>query len=154
MSFTNMLGDVIINEFEMRVGRNSDKAMLIEFNTKVDWDKEEGYRYTDLLIYAPSNYVQVWARDRWNVCPLEDMEYDEPAMDMVPKPGKDYVQGETEWRMLTDHDCAWREDGIRRFLRVYRAELMRFATIGLHDWYKIVPPPAGMDRSNRGLRCA
>jgi hypothetical protein len=114
--------------------KNADpKAMHIRFSVHIDHEKEEGYRYLDLVIYAPMNYVQVWARDAWNVIPIEDLDYDDDGEGAV-KNGKAYSEGASEWRLLADHDSCWR-DGVRGLIRKYQPKL---ATFSGSDWFNIV----------------
>lgn len=145
-----MLADIICQTFEKAPGRNQDlpcysmggppeitskQAMLIEMDIHIDSEKEEGYRHIDLLLYAPSNYVQVWTRERWDVIPLEDLEYDDDG-DSYVKKGKDYTKGETEWTMLSDHDSCWR-DAVQKLIFDNRHKLASFDGIG--SWYKVIP---------------
>lgn len=72
----NMVADIICKTFTTVVGKfqakaAEPKALMVSFSTRLDYDKEEGYRQVDLLIYGPLNYVQVWTRSRWTVIPLE-----------------------------------------------------------------------------------
>lgn len=146
----NMLTDVICQQFEKAPGRNQQnpwekkpdvcQALLIPFNASIDYDNEDGFRHVDILLYALTNYVQVWMRKRWDVIKLEDME-DAGGDDdeMVPKKGKDYTKGSSEWELVTDHDSCWR-DGIRNILDKNRKDISGFDNIS-GEWYKIIPVP-------------
>lgn len=133
-----MLAETICDQFEKSPGRHSDKAMLIEFRKSIDYNREEGYRRSEMMIYAPTNYVQVWVRDCWNVIPLADMTDEDDA---VPLPGKGYVRGSSEWTILSDHDSCWRDDGVRRYIYQNADELQGFGTLRLNSWYEIINPP-------------
>jgi hypothetical protein len=67
------------------------------------------------------------------VVAIEDLEDEE---DGGLKPGKDYVEGGTEWRMLASHDSCW-SDAVERIFRDKR--LLTFSGPS-EDWYKIVKP--------------
>lgn len=112
-------------------------AMKIVFKTTIDHRIEEGYRYLELVIYAPMNYVQVWTRTTWNVIPIEDLEDDNTGSgDTRVKVGKDYQTGESAWRKVADHDSCWR-DSVRDLLREYEHSIQVFE--GGEDWYTVVP---------------
>lgn len=135
----SLLSDVICQTFMKAVGKWQTKnpvenAMKIAFKTGIDHDKEEGYRYLELVIYGPLNYVQVWTRTSWNVIPLEDLEYDAEQDDHYVKKGKDYQAGASEWKKIADHDSGWRE-GVRELLRENERNIHVFSGL---DWYETV----------------
>lgn len=135
----NIIADIICDTFERHVGRNQcnkpePKAMLIDFRVHVDHSKEDGYRHAQLIIYGHTNYVQVWKKETWDVIPIEDLEDED---DGGPKPGKDYVKGETEWKLMSEHDSCWRSDGVQRFLWDIRDKVSILSRIG--QWYEIIP---------------
>jgi len=147
----NLLSDIICTEVD-RVfpDRFSDKAMLIEFGISLDYDKEEGYRSLELMIFPNSRYVQVWTRETWNVISLTDLTNEGDA---VPLPGKDYVEGATEWKLLSDHDSCWRSDGVQRFVYENQDKFNVFRGSGFRGWYQIVTPPdnlAELKKKQRG----
>lgn len=135
-----LLADVICRTFLKDVGKwqaksaPNEKAMRIVFKTGIDHDKEEGYRFLELVVYGPMNYVQVWTRTSWNVIPLADME-DGDDGEMFVKKGKAYQEGASEWKLIADHDSGWR-DGVRDLLRENESNLHVFDRLG--DWYGIV----------------
>lgn len=132
---TNLLSNVICETFLKEYGRNNlGQAMMVTFSVSIDYDKEHGYRYLDLLIYAPSNYVQVWARDRSDVIPLDDMDYDDSEDESYPREGKDYVKTTGEWRLMSDHSSCWTEDGVSRIINQYSDRLQTFAS--LRSWHE------------------
>ena len=139
---TTLLTTVICQTFLKEAGKfqNGDqglkKAMVVSFSTRVDYDKEEGYRQIDLVLYAPANYVGVYERRRWTVIPLDDLEYDEEAGESFVKPGKSYVNGGTEWKLICYHDSCWRTDGVHDFLNRYADDINTFD--GAREWFKIV----------------
>lgn len=136
MGFSNVLETIIVDTFENRVGRmHNDRAMLVNFRLNIDYEKEEGYRYLDVLIYAPTNYVKVYTRERWTVIAVDDMETDEMG-EFVPKEGKEYSEGESEWKRWSDHDSGWRSDGIGRILSQYHDRISMVDSFP--QWYRVV----------------
>lgn len=138
----NLVSDMIACTFLEKVDKhNEKKALLISFRKRIDYTKEEGYRYLDLLIYAPHSYVKVLVRERWVVIPLTDLE--ESGSKMTPKADKDYVRGASGWTKVCSHDSGWTE-GIENTLKKYEQEIVlpwitSFATLG--SFYEIVDPP-------------
>lgn len=142
MSLAYLLGTAICRTFERVAGKwqskkPEPKAFVVEFSTSIDHDKEEGYRYVDLVIYAECNYVNVYARERWNVIPLEDLEYNEEEDDTYVKPGKDYVEGSSPWTLLCSHDSGW-TSAVQEFLSQNARKLQTFGAS--EDFYKLVDP--------------
>ncbi len=130
MSLIHLLTTVIRTTFLSEVGKNQKsqravKGMLLSFKL-APRGEEEGYRYLDVLLYAPANYVGVYRRERWDVIPEADLDED------GPKPGKDYVKGESPWELLSCHDSGWTE-GVERVLRDGRISTWEWA-----DWYRVV----------------
>jgi hypothetical protein len=126
----NLLVSVLRQTFEEKVGKfqvkqEQPKALLTNFRLTVDTDVEDGYRYLEVAIYAPCNYVQVWVREAWTVIPVEDLDYDDDG-DATLKPGTDYDEGYTDWFLVADHDSGWTE-GISRILRQYQNRITTFA---------------------------
>ena len=131
---TNILSDIICQTYLEQVGKfNRDKALTVSFSVGIDYDTEEGYRQEELLVYGPSNYVQVWVRNRWNVIKLEDLEYDDDGDGSI-KPGKSYSTGASDWVMIGDHDSCWR-DAVRNFIDKHKNKLNSFST---SKWYEVV----------------
>lgn len=142
----------VSDPFKLEPGQNSTQAMLVRFSARIDYDKEHGYRQKEMMIYGPSNYVQVWERDCWDVIPLEDMEEDPDDSDeMVPRKGKDYVKGQTEWKLLSDHDSCWRE-GVQQFLSRNRAVITGLNGLPQRGWYYLEDPPANLSELKRKQR--
>ena len=138
---SNLLSDIVCQEFMSRVGKNQarqaePKAMLISFTLSPKSD-EEGYRYLDLLIYGPMNYVGVFVRERWNVIPVADLVGEDG--DERPAPGKGYQKGSSEWVKVCYHDSGWR-DGVRQVLYEHGDRLNTFS--GISSWYETITPPA------------
>jgi hypothetical protein len=135
----NIVADIISQTFSKEPGKHQAKsekpqAFVVSFSTRLDYNKEEGYRYLDLVLYAPHNYVQVWVRSSWNVIALEDLNDDGEGL----KPGKDYTEGESQWECIGDHDSGWRES-VREFLYKNRAEILGFSSAAVFgEWYKVV----------------
>jgi len=98
MSLQHLLAEALCATFTSMCGKwqakkPSPKAFVVSFKTSINSDKEEGHRYVDLALYASHNYVNVYSRERWNTIPLEDMEWDEEAQEMMPSKGKGYTKG-------------------------------------------------------------
>lgn len=135
--YSQMLTDVIGLTFKEKVGKgNTEKALKISMHTKVDHDKEDGYRYLDLVVYGPCNYVGVYIRERWCVIPLEDLE-DTDDGDTEVKPGKDYNEGQSEWTKICYHDSGWRS-AISDLLFKKRDDIRSFAG---NDFYEVIDVP-------------
>lgn len=98
------------------------QVFQVGFRLSTDFAVEEGYRHLEVAFWAPQNYVQVLVRETWNVIPLEDLEYNEEEDESFPKPGKDYVEGASAWRLVADHDSGWRE-GLVRILQEYEKKI-------------------------------
>lgn len=112
MNYNRMVSSIIINTYGTEVGRwgghgeptppgTPQKALLVEFRASIDYDKEDGYRYIDLLLYADANYTGVYVQERWDVWSVQD----ETAAE----------KGKSEWQCLSYHDSCWTE-GVERFL--------------------------------------
>lgn len=134
--FENLIRDIVTDEFMARVGKNEPgRAFKIEFKTRIDYDSEEGYRYLELLVWAPTNYVAVLARRRWNVIARAAMEWNAGEGEDLPKKGTGYSDGESDWVLLSHHDSGWR-GGVDRFFRDHGGEIVTFA--GLGRWAEVV----------------
>lgn len=112
---------------------------VVGFSIPVDYAREDGYRNVDLGLYAACNYVSVYIRERWDVIPLEDLEDEE---DGGPKPGKDYVEGSSGWKLVGSHDSGWR-GMVEEFLGKY--QVGTFDTLG-SEFYTLVDPVDLPDR--------
>lgn len=119
-----LLSTVIQQAFEDEVGKDKkEMAFLVSFKLTLNHEAhEEGYRFMDLLLYAPNNYVQVWVRERWD---LEEG-------DTVPH------KNEMKWALASHHDSVWRE-AISQILWQYERQIMVFSRRNLGRWYEIVP---------------
>ncbi len=133
---------MIAQTFEEKAGKwqvhakdSKAKAVRFTFSLKIDYSKENGYRYLELLIYAPMNYVGVFVRERWNVIALEDLtDEDDPEI----KPGKDYTSGGQEWKLVVSHDSGWRS-GIDNVIREYSAKITGFSG---SSFYEVIDVPS------------
>lgn len=104
MSTDYMLMQLIDHAFEKEAGRLQCKkpgpervGLSLTVSLNCDWEKEEGYRHADLVIYAYTNYVQVYSRTRANVAPIdEDGEMGE------------YEESATPWELKCCHDSCYR----------------------------------------------
>ena len=145
MAYGSMLSDILCETFLKFPGkrqRDSDNplGMLVTFRTPTHHEVEEGYRFLDLFIYAPLNYVQVWTRHRSDIILLSDME--EEDGEMVPKRGKRYKNTEEPWMLIADHDSVWR-DMVRGFLQKEEKNINGFS--GPSPWHHSVPPFEGIE---------
>lgn len=139
----NILSDVICSTFMTACGKNQcvkpegeRKAFKMEFNVSIDHEKEEGYRWLEVVIYGPMNYVGVWVREVSNVISMDDMEYDEAEEEYYPKEGKNYIKSKTPWVQVTYHDSGWR-NGVKRLLTEKDPFI---SNIHGSDWFKLVDP--------------
>lgn len=143
-----MLTDVLVDTFEEHVGKWQEKkpeadrrALKVTFRTRIDYDKEEGYRYMDLVVYAAFNYVSVYVRERWTVLDINDISDElDPSGENQIEEGKDYVDGSTEWRQIAHHDSGWRS-AISSFLFENRGAITGFDRSGA-KFYQVVTLPA------------
>jgi hypothetical protein len=141
----DLVAYMLAQTFEEKVGKfqKDGHSLLVTFRTRIDFDKEEGYRYLDLLLYGPLNYVGVYARERWNVISPDDLAYGDDGECIGIKPGKDYDEGAEEWRRYWYHDSTWR-DGIRDVLQKYRDRITSFSG---GTFYKVVEAPAELEHA-------
>lgn len=131
---SKIIRDTFLKEVgKFQGGKPEPKAMLLSFSMPTQ-KGEEGYRHSELLIYAPANYVAVFEREGWNVIQESDLEYDEESGEDVIKEGCDYNKGSSPWVLLSYHDSCW-SDAIEGFFRKCKDSVA-----GFHgsDWYKIV----------------
>jgi len=132
----NIVTSIICDEFEKKIGKwqaNQEKpvAMQLTFALSTDYDIEEGYRYLDILIYGHANYVTVAAKERWNVIPIVDFEYDESGEPHIKAESKGYRKGDTGWKLVSHHDSCWR-DGVNRLMN----ERITSISWLFEGWYK------------------
>lgn len=157
MSLQHLLSSIIQDTFRKEVGKDQarqthrdgqtipehlqgmgqGKALKVRFKTDINYDTEEGYRFVDLVIYAPLNYVQVWVKRSWDVIPSDDLEFDEATQDTFVKKGKDYDKGSDPWERIANHDSCW-GDGVDRVLRGEFGKLNTLDNIFSDHWYEIV----------------
>jgi len=142
----SLVTKVLVQTFEEKAGKwqthakdGKPKAVRFTFSLRIDHATESGYRYLDLIIYAPMNYVGVYARERWCVIPLEDLTDDD---DPEIKPGKDYNEGAAEWKCHAYHDSGWRTDGIDGILREYAQKIIGFSG---PSFYEVIEVPAEIE---------
>ena len=142
----DIVADIISQTFSKTPGKNqaksgTPKAFVVSLSTRLDYSTEEGYRYLDLVLYAPYNYVQVWVRRRWTVVAIDDLNDDGEGL----KPGKDYTEGASEWTCIGDHDSGWRE-AVRDILYKNRTDISGLSSgSAFGEWYSVV------DASTLGL---
>lgn len=118
-------------EREFRHKQEKDKyiAMKISFSIPIDYKKEEGYRYLELLVMW-EGYVGVFLREGYNVVPIEGVDFGKDSL----KKGYEYKEGVTDWKCLSCHDSCWRGDGIERFVFENRERLNSIRQ--LFNWYE------------------
>jgi len=135
MSFLSVVDSIICIEFEKNIGKNQlrredkkQEGMLIQFNLNTDWHVEEGYRWIDILIYAPYNYVAVIVREKWNL--ISPKWVGENGL----RKGREYIEGKTDWKLASYHDSCWRTDGVHSTLWSNRDKINCLAS-AFSDWY-------------------
>ena len=137
-----LLQQVIEFEFARHVGRPETPQQMMLVRVKVPVPGGfEGYAQKTLVIYAPSNYVQVWSRQEWDMVPSEGLlDNEEEGL----KEG--YVKGSTPWTKLAHHDSCWRE-GVREFTQSLENALSFHESFWSKSWYVMVsvPEEARMD---------
>ena len=122
--------------FPKYLGFPLSEAMLLKVDLSINHDKESGYRWREILIFGPMNYIGVWMRDCWNVIPLEDLQWDEEQQDDVIKPGRNYKAGNSEWQCLSYHDSCW-GDAINRLFSNTSGEIQSLRIpLGHEGWYE------------------
>jgi len=131
----NIVSNIICTTFENEVKRWQTKnekqfAMMVSFSLSLDYDKEEGYRHLDILIYGPMNYVGVLVRERWTIIPIDELDGEDSL-----KPGCDYREGDSGWLFASYHDSCWTSDGVQRTIYKNRDRINCLST-GLGEWYK------------------
>lgn len=107
-------------------------AMKVSFSLSLDYDKEEGYRNLDILIFAPANYVGVLVRERWTIIPVDELEGEDGL-----KPGCDYREGDSGWLFASYHDSCWTSDGVARTIHKNRDRINTLSA-GIGKWYEPV----------------
>lgn len=129
----NIVSNIITTTFDNDVKRWQTKnekqmAMMISFSLSLDYDKEEGYRHLDILIYGPMNYVGVLVRERWTIIPVDEVEEDSL------KPGCEYREGQTPWMLASYHDSCWTSDGVQSTIWKNRERINCLST-GFGKWF-------------------
>lgn len=115
---TSVISRLIQDEFEANIEKGSEIGMAFTLDLHIDYDREEdGYRYVDVLMFAPANYVKILARERWTV---------------IPTGGDDYVEGETPWFKVGDHDSCWR-DSLTQIFQTYGNDIITLRQSRLRD---------------------
>jgi hypothetical protein len=131
-----IVSTIISSTFETEFGKWQlrkpvQHAMQITFRTSIDYDTEDGYRFLDILIYAPANYVGVLARHRWTVIPIDELEGDDGL-----KKGCEYRIGDSGWRLASYHDTCWTSD-VGSILRLNERNINAIDT-NYPNWYSRV----------------
>ena len=140
MSLLNILTTTICSTFVDVCGKwqsrkTEQKAFVMEFSLTLDYDKEEGYRTLEVVLYASHNYVNVYTRETWDVIPLEDLEYNEEDDESYVKKGKDYQKGKSPWTLVVSHDSGW-TSGVGEILQDRRINTLK----SVAAFYKLVDP--------------
>lgn len=139
MHYTQILSNIICSTVEKEIERHSYKALEITFRARIDYDREDGYRFVDLLIYRPTNYTKVYCRSRWDIITSDDLIY-EDGESFIKAGSKGYQKGETGWALLADHDSGWRMDGVERFINS-NADVVTGLDSSFTNWYKVLDRP-------------
>ena len=149
----NILSNIICDTFRVEVGKGQqfkthvdgltvpercplEKALRVKFKAVTDFDVEEGYRWVDVVIYGPQNYVQVWVRKSWDVISNDDLVYGDDGECRIKKGSPGYQKGESPWEKIADHDSCW-TDGVDRLLRGDHGKLVGLQSQD-HRWYEII----------------
>jgi len=132
----NIISNIICTTFENEVKRGQVKnekqfALFMSFCLSIDYDKEEGYRHLDFLIYGPLNYVGVLVRERWVVIPNDEVSDDGDGL----KPGCDYRKGDSGWLLASYHDSCWTSDGVQSTIYKNRERIKTLST-NFKNWYE------------------
>lgn len=143
----HILSTIICDTFERQVGRwqqknKARKALKIRFRLNIDYDIEDGYRWLDLIIYGPHNYVYVFTSESWNIYHLEDVEShtdDGPVF----KSGKGYEVGKNGLTLHSFHDSCWR-DAVHRVISEYSDRIAGINGIG--PWYESFEVTEAMEK--------
>lgn len=134
---TNILTQIIASTFRTNLGKNTpSKVMVLHFSVSVA-DEFEGYARWTMILWAPSNYLEVWVRKEWNQVPAEGLDGDDDL-----KPGFEYKLGAEPWTILISHDSGWRST-IQDFINQHRHEFLTLNEFGTHDWFSIAQVPRG-----------
>ena len=135
----NIIDSIICSTFERQIGRRqSDNekqySMDLTFKLSMDINIEEGYRWLDIRVYAPNNYVGVLIRERWHYYKLEDVEFVDEREDITFKEGKGYIEGKENWKRKSYHDSCWRSDGIHATIYEYKDKIISIES--LFGWFE------------------
>jgi len=101
-------------------------ALLVDFSLSIDYDKEDGYRHLQILIWAEYNYVGVFCQETWNV--RQSIFDDDKELEPGP-----YEKGTSEWTSYSYHDSGWVE-GVERILREYERRIIS-TRVGTLSWH-------------------
>lgn len=134
----SIIAQIICTEFRKAFqGKHGEternKGMKVTFRLHPDFDREEGYRNLELLIFGGgSNYISVFARMDWTVVPVEGLA-DEDGL----KPGFDYTRGSTPWVHFSHHDSCWTSDGVESVIRLIK-DRISILDSRYERWYETV----------------
>jgi len=145
----SIVSSIICSTFETEFGRwqlknsaqglpvpTSQYAMQITFRSRIDYDTEDGYRFLDILIYAPANYVGVLAQHRWTVIPIDELEGEDGL-----KEGCKYRTGNSGWKLACYHDSCWTSDGVGSILRLNERNISAIDTNFPNWFFKVEMTP-------------
>lgn len=85
----------------------------------INYEKEEGYRNLEILVWVPSNYIGVFSKETWDL--------------WSPK----NINGKSDLRIWSYHDSCWR-DGLRRIIFENRERLNCLSAMGPNSVYQLV----------------
>jgi len=143
MDFRSIFAGVICDTFERECGKWQSRsaeptAFQVSFAARVDPD-EEGYRYRDLVLYAPMTYVRVVTRERWDVVPVADLRRRDDGEILGLLPGKAYSAGSSAWVEFAYHDSCWRQ-GVEGVLVQYERDVIALdvEVAASHKFWRLV----------------
>lgn len=152
---SNILNEIICTTFEKIVGKNQiskegpNRALQVSFKLSLDYDNEDGYRWLDIIIYAPMNYAYVVTKERWNRYSLDAVKEYTDEGEVVFKDGMGYEEGESGLTFVSCHDSCWR-DGVNRIINDNRDRLLTLS--GWKDWYSIIEVDDELEKAIRESR--
>jgi len=128
LGLTHIIENIICKTYDTEFKDNfilhGNSAMELSFNLKIDYDKEEGYRYLVIRLFG-TGYVSVLSNETWIVAKDDEMHLENLK----------YDKGQSGWKFWGSHDSCWR-DFVGKILDEYGDRLMNIKTI--LNWYKII----------------
>lgn len=143
---TNCLTDIICSTFMTNELRNQRRfglgthgnMMTVVFRRHIDYTVEDGYRYIELVLYAPTDYVLVAARQTWRVLDVRGLDQDHDGEWVIPK-DRGYISGKGPFMVCSYHDSCWRTEGVNRVITAIESKVLGMHAPRGERWYSIVP---------------